>query len=124
MNPKIPKLILQMLAVLHIMVGLALPYLVELPQFDFYNQHLLAVFNTDTAEALALSKFMIGILGPPVASWGVLFLFVVNISFATRSRTGWYFMVFAIIGWNLCDMYLSIKAGIYLNLVIDMVVAV
>lgn len=113
-----------MLAGLHIMVGLALPYLVELPQFAFYNQHLLAAFNTDTAEALALGKFMVGILGPTVASWGVLFLFVVNMSFATRSRTGWYFMMVAIIGWNLCDMYLSIKSGVYLNLVIDLLVAV
>jgi len=122
MNVNTAKLVLQVLAVLHVLVGLALPWLVELPQFGFYNRHLLAAFDTDSAEALALGKFMIGILGPTVASWGLLFLFVVNVSFTTRSRTGWYFMVFAITGWCLCDMYLSFVAGVYLNLIIDMIV--
>jgi hypothetical protein len=122
MNINTAKLALQVLAVLHILVGLALPWLVELPQFGFYNRHLLAAFHTESAEALALGKFMVGILGPTVASWGLLFLFVVNVSFASRSRTGWYFMVIAITGWSLCDMYLSVRAGVYLNLLIDLVV--
>lgn len=122
MKLKTAKLALQTLAILHIGVGLALPWLVELPQFGFYNRLLLAAFNTDTPEALALGKFMIGILGPTVASWGLLFLFVVNSSFASRSRAGWYFMVIAISGWCLCDMYLSFRAGVYLNLIIDLVV--
>lgn len=123
MNVKLAKLLLQMLAVLHIIVGLALPWLVELPQFAFYNRHLLAAFNTDSIEALALGKFMTGILGPTVASWGVLFLFVVTVSFQTRSKTGWYIMFIAITGWTLCDMYLSFVAGVYLNLVIDLIVS-
>lgn len=122
MKPGTAKLLLQVLAILHVVVGLMLPWVAEWPQFGFYNRHLLAAFNTDTAEALALGKFMIGILGPTVASWGLLFLFVVNISFATRSRTGWYSMAIAISGWCLLDMYLSVKAGVYLNLIIDLVV--
>lgn len=122
MKPGTAKLLLQTLAVLHIIAGLLLPWLVELPQFGFYNRLLLAAFNTESLEALALGKFMIGILGPTVASWGLLFLFVVNVSFASRSRSGWCFMVIAITGWCLLDMYLSVRAGVYLNLLIDLIV--
>lgn len=123
MNVKLAKLVLQTLAVMHIIVGLALPWLVDLPQFAFYNRHLLAAFNTDVSEALALGKFMVGLLGPTIASWGVLFLFVVTVSFQTRSKTGWYIMLIAITGWTLSDMYLSFVAGVYLNLVIDLIVS-
>ena len=122
MNPSTAKQLLQLLAMLHILVGLTLPWLVEWPPFGFYNRHLLAAFNTDMPEALALGKFMIGILGPTVASWGLLFLFVVTISFTTRSRRGWYCMVVAVTGWSLFDMYLSIRAGVWLNLLIDLIV--
>jgi len=123
MNVKLAKLVLQTLAVLHIIVGLALPWLVELPQFAFYNRHLLTAFNADSTEALALGKFMVGLLGPTIASWGVLFLFVVTVSFQTRSRSGWFVMIIAITGWTLCDMYFSLRFGVYLNLVIDLIVA-
>lgn len=116
------KLLLQGLAILHIATGLALPWLAEQPAFMIYNDHLLGAFNTGSPEALALGKFMIGILGPTVASWGLLFLFVVNVSFATRSRAGWYCMMLAITGWCLLDMALSFNAGVWLNLLIDLFV--
>lgn len=122
MNPGTAKLLLQTLALLHIVAGLLLPWIVEWPPFAFYHRHLLGAFATEAPEALALGKFMLGILGPAVASWGLLFLFTVNVSFATRSRNGWYIMVIAISGWILFDMYLSIRAGVYLNLLIDLVV--
>ena len=122
MDTKTAKRLLEILAILHIIVGLILPFLVDTWLFTFYNNQLLAAFNTDSAEALALGKFMIGILGPSIASWGILFLFLVRYAYSTGSRMAWFYMLAAIIVWSAYDIYLSIIAGVYLNVMIDLVV--
>ena len=67
------KQFLSLLAILHIIVGLTLPFLVNTRLFNYYNEQMLGAFNTSSIESLELGKFMLGILGPSIASWGVLF---------------------------------------------------
>jgi uncharacterized membrane protein YjjB (DUF3815 family) len=122
MVPGKAKLYLEILAILHIIVGLGLPFLVDTWLFNYYNLLLLSAFNTNSTEALALGKFMVGLLGPTLASWGVMFLFIVRYAFRTASRTAWLCMLTAIIGWSIYDIALSMVAGVYLNVVIDLIV--
>ena len=124
MDFKRAKLLLEILAILHIIVGIILPFTVDSWLFTYYNRQMLAAFNTDSAEALELGKFMLGILGPTIASWGVIFLFLVRHAYGTRSKSAWYYMLAAIIGWSAYDMALSILAGVYLNVLIDLVVLI
>jgi hypothetical protein len=58
------KLCLETLAILHIMVGLLLPFLVDTWLFNYYNNHLLDAFHANTPEGLELAKFTISLLGP------------------------------------------------------------
>ncbi|MGK0297608.1 MAG: hypothetical protein ACI9XC_001218 [Gammaproteobacteria bacterium] len=116
------KLCLEVLAILHIIVGLILPFLVDTWLFEYYNNKLLDTFHTNSTEALALAKFMISLLGPTIASWGVLFLFLVRYAYKCGSTKAWYVMLIAIIGWSFYDIFLSLIVGVYLNVVIDIVV--
>lgn len=110
---------LSLLAILHIIVGLILPFIANTRLFNYYNEKMLVAFNTSSIESLELGKFMIGILGPSIASWGVLFLFLVQHAYRTGSSTAWITMIIAIVGWSIYDMALSVYAGVYLNLLID-----
>ncbi len=113
------KQFLSLLAILHIIVGLTLPFLVNTRLFNYYNEQMLGAFNTSSIESLELGKFMLGILGPSIASWGVLFLFLVQHAYSTGSTSAWITMIVAIVGWSIYDMALSVYAGVYLNLLID-----
>ena len=124
MDFKKAKRLLEILAILHIIIGMMLPFLIDSWLFTYYNKQLLAAFNTDSAEAQELGKFMLGILGPAIASWGVLFLFMVRYAYSTASKAAWFYLLAAIIGWSAYDMALSIIAGVYLNVIIDLVVLV
>ncbi|MGY8815785.1 MAG: hypothetical protein ACKVHQ_13885 [Gammaproteobacteria bacterium] len=116
------KLCLETLAILHIMVGLLLPFLVDTWLFNYYNNHLLDAFHANTPEGLELAKFTISLLGPSIASWGILFLFLVRYAYKCGSRKAWYVMLTATISWSLYDIFLSIIVGVYLNVVIDIIV--
>ena len=122
MNPHTAKTFLSFLAIMHILVGIALPFLVETPLFDYYNERLLAAFETSSNDALAIGKFMVGILGPSIASWGILFLFLVRYAYQSGSTSAYKVMILSIVGWSIYDMLLSLVAGVHLNIIIDIVV--
>lgn len=122
MKASTAKQFLSLLAILHIIVGLILPFMVNTWLFDYYNEKMLAAFNTSSIESLELGKFMVGILGPSIASWGVLFLFLVQHAYRTGFSSAWFTMIIAIVVWSLYDMALSIIAGVYLNVLIDIFV--
>lgn len=122
MKPDTAKSILSFLAIMHIIIGITLPFLVETRLFDYYNHKMLAAFNSASHDAMEIGKFMLGILGPSIASWGILFLFLVRHAYQTGSKSAFKVMLVAIVGWSSYDMALSLMAGVYLNIIIDMVV--
>lgn len=113
---------LQLLALLHIIVGLSLPFLAGTFLFDYYHAQLLEAFHTKDEAARQMGIFMVGILGPTIASWGLLFLFIVGYAYKERSYRAWLYMVIAVIGWSLADMGYSLLYGVMLNILIDLVV--
>jgi hypothetical protein len=113
--------LLQTIAILHVMVGLCFPWIVDSPLFDHYKQHLYLAFNTSEEYSGQQTSFLIAIFGPTIASWGVLFLYAVNSGFARPSPQAWWFMFAACLVWAPYDSIFSLQYGIYLNAIINAV---
>lgn len=112
---------LQVIAILHFMVGLCFPWIVESPLFDYYKQHLHLAFNTSEELSGQQASFLMAIFGPTIASWGVLFLYAVNSGFARPSPQAWWYMFAACLTWAPYDSIFSLRHGIYINAIINAV---
>jgi len=117
---------LQATALLHILIGLSLPFIVESPLFSVYRDHLHQAFMMEAAtygeNTHHQTAFLVGLFGPTIASWGVLFLYVVNSAFARPTPQAWWFMLVACLVWAPYDSVLSLLNGVYLNAIINAVV--
>lgn len=115
------KRFLQVIAALHIIVGLFFPWIVDSPLFDHYKQHLHLAFDTDQNVSGQQASFLMAIFGPTIASWGVLFLYAINSGFSRPSPQAWWFMFAACVVWAPYDSIYSLQHGIYLNAIINVV---
>lgn len=100
---------LQIVAFLHIVGGLLLPFLVYTPVFYPYYQHLAQAFDRETSASRAEVGFLVGLIGPTIASWGVLFLYTVNSAFADPNPRAWWSIVIACMVWAPYDRGCSFK---------------
>ncbi len=121
---KIIKKFLQLIAFLHVVGGILLPFLVETPVFNVYLQHLAHAFNFENKGAGVEIRFLVGLLGPTIASWGILFLFAINTGFANPGPRAWWFIVIACIVWAPYDSWISLNHGVYLNAIFNCIVFV
>jgi len=119
------KRTLQAMAILHIMIGLCLPFIVESPLYTFYREHLYQAFamtanhSPYSQNVTQQTAFLVGIFGPTIASWGVLFLYTVNSAFARPTPQAWWFMLAACLVWAPYDSALSLLNGVYLNAILN-----
>ncbi|MEE9345437.1 MAG: hypothetical protein V3U88_07500 [Methylococcales bacterium] len=116
------KRFLQLIAILHIIGGLLLPWLVQTPLADDYVLSIMQNFQVNESDSDQLVRFLVGILGPTIASWGVLLLYVVNSFFHQPTMTTWWTIIIAGLIWAPYDSWLSIQHGIYLNAIFNGIV--
>ena len=117
------KRILQGVAIAHIFAGIALPFLVNPPLFAPYNARLYRSLDVSSTEQSAAIVFLIGLFGPTIASWGVLFLHVVTVSFKNPDQRGWWTMFLCCLAWAPYDSLLSMQKGIWINALINLISA-
>lgn len=110
---------LQLIAFAHIVGGLLLPILVQLDLALPYFHLLAQAFAVDGQNNLGLIRFLIGIFGPTVASWGVLFWAVVTYAFQLRTKPGWWLMVASAVVWAVYDSVYSSLYGLWINAFIN-----
>jgi hypothetical protein len=112
---------LQFIAVLHILGGLMLPFVVQTRILDLYNTFNASLFQALRPDLAAprQSAFALGLFGPTIASWGVLFLFCVTALFDLRRPGAWWALMLAVLAWAPYDALLSWQAGFYVNVVLD-----
>ena len=118
------KLFLQLIAIAHILGGFLLPILVDTFVFDTYNEIVFRALEVEGTGQHSNITFLHGLFGPTIASWGILFLYVVTTTFEKPDKRGWWTILFACLAWAPLDGFLSMQKGIYINGLIDLVVFV
>lgn len=124
MQPGTARAWLRIIAFLHILGGLSLPVLLQTRLFDLYqtfNSTLLGVLPFGQA-APGRTAFDVGLFGPTIASWGILFLFAVDTAFTRRDKAGWWSLILSALVWAPYDAALSISRGISINALADLIV--
>jgi len=117
------KIFLQMIAIVHIVGGMLLPFLVNTTLFATYNSLLYQALGFEASGQNAEINFLIGLFGPTIASWGVLFLYVVSTAFKNPDKKGWWAIFLCCVAWAPYDSLLSIQKGIYINALINLISA-
>lgn len=117
------KFFLQLVAITHILVGLILPFLVNTSLFATYNTLLYQALGFETTRQNEQVNFLVGLFGPTIASWGILFLYVVTVAFKNPDKRGWWAIFACCILWAPYDSLLSIQKGIYINALINLISA-
>ena len=116
MSTSLARRWLQTLAVIHIIGGLLLPVMVYTPLAVPYFQHLQTTFPDSNPESL---RFLIGVFGPTVASWGLLFFYAIGKAFEAQTKKDWWLLVSATLVWAVLDTTFSlansVAAHLYLN---------
>lgn len=115
MNERLLKLV----GPLHIVGGLILFATGFLPVAQTWVESLIPA-----TDGFVWSPFFAAILGPTIASWGVLFAAIVNQYYRTSSTSLWWTMVAAIAIWAPLDTALCLYAGLYGGAIINTAVVV
>lgn len=116
MNISIAEKWLKALAIIHIIGGLGLPFLVFSSVTTSYFEQLAQQFPNSNPESL---RFLIGIFGPTVASWGLLFYYAISKAFKSLKTSDWWFLVITILVWATLDSAYSWYFGISPHIVIN-----
>ena len=117
------RIFLQLIAIAHIVGGILLPFLVNTQLFSTYNALVNQALGFETTGKNSDINFLIGLFGPTIASWGVLFLYVVTAAFKNLDKRGWWAIFASCILWAPYDSMLSIQRGIYINALINLISA-
>jgi hypothetical protein len=104
---------------LHIAGGLAL----FTAGFSATTMRYLESFLTGN-EDYVWSAFFASVLGPTIASWGVLFTALVNQFYASPSITTWRSLILSVVVWAPLDTALCLRYGIYVGAAVNSVVVV
>jgi hypothetical protein len=114
------RIFLQLIAIIHIAGGIFLPFLVNTQLFSTYNTLLNQALGFESTGKNAEINFLLGLFGPTIASWGVLFFYVVTNAFNNPDKRGWWAIFVSCILWAPYDSLLSIQKGIYINALINL----
>ena len=112
---------LQLVAVVHIMGGLLLPIIVHIDIVQPYFRFMADTFALNHNQDLLFLQFMVGVFGPTIASWGVLFFGIVTYAFSQPNKGIWWLMIFACVVWAVYDSVYSSLFGLWINAVINAV---
>jgi len=88
--------------------------------FEVFNQLIVPVFwdaNPVGDSAEGFQKFIYGLLGSTMASWGVFMSFVAYYPFRNKEKWAWNCMVMGTLLWYVLDTGFSIYHKVYVNAV-------
>ncbi len=112
-KPSLPLRLLKLIAIAHIVAGIALCLLYFIEPLHSPMLQAVYVGQQDKLANSGQLVFWLCILGPTIASWGVLFLAVAHQYFLTPTRFLWNCMLAAILVWAPLDSLLCTLNGIY-----------
>src|SRR5688500_17575305 len=109
------KLLVQWLyatAIVHLLVGLALPWIGGLAILDDYHRHIEPAFWPEGAPAAARAQqiWWIALFGPTVQGLSLWMLALIHFGNRYRSRLAWIALVAGLALWAPQDMLISLRA--------------
>lgn len=72
---------------------------------------------------MPFQRFIYGVLGMTVAGWGVFFSYVARYPFRRRERWAWTCIFAGITLWFIPDTAISAYFGVYVNVALNMTIA-
>ena len=107
---------------LHVVVGMLLPVLVNLPLLDDYHQATAAAFwgaAPVPVEALAMQRWWMALFGPTVQAAAVWMGALAWIGARHRMAFAWGALIAGLLLWAPQDMVISLKAGAWRHVWLD-----
>lgn len=115
---------LKLIAIIHIVGGVLLPLIVFTPTSASYFEHLQKAFPQADLTSM---KFLIGVFGPTVASWGLLFYYAVGKAFQSKTPRDWWLLFAAVMVWLAFDtafsLFFNITAHLFINTFIALAIS-
>jgi hypothetical protein len=112
-------------AALHVIGGLATPFIAYSSLFDGYTAQLQTTFWTGVimpVEALAYQRWMVALFGPTVAAWGVLMWFLVKEGIRSNKAWPWNAILGSLLAWAPADIGISLLHDFWPHVYLDIVV--
>jgi hypothetical protein len=109
----------------HVVVGAALPFVAFSSGFDFYAEKIRASFwggAVPPPEAEAFQRWIVALFGPTVASWGILMAYVVRAGMRTNEPWPWNALLISLLIWAPADIAISLMHDFWLHVAIDLLV--
>ena len=111
--------LLKLVGPVHVVGGLALF------AAGFFPETLVDVLRQlPASSSFAVSPFFAAVLGPTIASWGLMFGFLVDRFIASPDEASWRTMLFAVLIWAPLDSALCLYYGIWAGAVLNAAVFV
>ena len=111
-----------LVAVVHIVAGIALPIFAYSTAFDFYSDRLgevFWIFQEVPQETKEFQRWIVALFGPTIASWGVLMAYLVKTGAKTNEPWPWNVLLLAIVLWAPADIGISLLHNFWLHVQID-----
>lgn len=108
-------------ALVHLLVGLALPWIGDLPVFDSYHRGVEAAFWGAAAPSAARAQqvWWIALFGPTIQGMSVWMLALIHFGDRYRSGLAWGALIAGIIIWAPQDMLISLRADCWTHVWVD-----
>jgi hypothetical protein len=112
---------LQLIGWSQVIGGMSLPWLLRSDLMSNYVAHVFQALQLPP-EAQPAALILMSFLGPTIASWGVLFLFMVQTTLPSKTPKPMLFLCTALLAWAPLDIWLSWQARIYHNIWLDLLI--
>ena len=117
--------VLEFVCLYVVLLGIVLAVGYKTSFFNFlFNNQIDPVFwreSLKNTEASMFQQFAYGVLGATCIGWGILMYIIVKYAFAKQQKWAWYALLFSISSWFIFDQVISLKAGVYFNVLFNVV---
>ncbi len=113
---------LKLVAIFHVLGGIALSADFPGAIWEVYRQELFSIFNMTThpsAEYQALLKMIVRLFGATVASWGATMWIIIKAIEDHGVSKYRLPLVFALLIWFVIDCTISVSHGVYIHLLVN-----
>jgi hypothetical protein len=118
------ELWLSIIALGHMMAGIALPFIAFSSIFDIYAAAIRESFFGGAPippETEAFQRWIVALFGPTVASWGVLMAYVVRAGTRTNDPSYWHALLLSVLAWAPADIAISLIHDFWIHVIVDLV---